>query len=103
MGLDKIIKLVGVLVALVAGVIGGFAYSALLIVILGVVGGWFIAKDERSRFLIATVTLIAVQGSLGVIPEVGGFISGALGGLAALFSAGAVTVIVVATVEAVKP
>ncbi len=103
MGVDKIIKLVGVLVALVAGVIGGFAYSALLIVILGVVGGWFIAKDERSRFLIATVTLIAVQGSLGVIPEVGGFISGALGGLAALFSAGAVTVIVVATVEAVKP
>jgi hypothetical protein len=103
MGVDKIIKLVGVLVALVAGVIGGFAYSALLIVILGVVGGWFIAKDERSRFLIATVTLLAVQGSLGVIPEVGGFISGALGGLAALFSAAAVTVIVVATVEAVKP
>lgn len=103
MGVDKIIKLVGVLVAVVAGVIGGFAYSALLIVILGVVGGWFIAKDERSRFLIATVALFAVQGSLGVIPEVGVYISGALGGLYDVFSAAAVTVIVVATVEAVKP
>lgn len=103
MGVDKIIKLVGVLVALVAGVIGGFAYSAVLIAVLGLAGGWFIEKDDRMRFLVATVALIAVQGTLGVIPEVGSYISGALGGLAALFSAAAVTVIVVGTVEAVKP
>ncbi len=103
MGVDKIIKLVGVLVALVAGVIGGFAYSAVLIAILGLAGGWFIEKDDRMRFLVATVALIAVQGTLGVIPEVGSYISGALGGLAALFSAAAVTAIVVGTVEAVKP
>jgi len=103
MGVDKIVKLVGVLVALVAGVIGGFAYSALLIAILGLAGGWFIEKDDRMRFLVATVALIAVQGTLGVIPEVGSYISGALGGLAALFSAAAVTAIVVGTVEAVKP
>ena len=103
MGVDKIIKLVGVLVALVAGVIGGFAYSAVLIAILGLAGGWFIEKDDRMRFLVATVALIAVQGTLGVIPEVGSYVSGALGGLAALFSAAAVTVIVVGTVEAVKP
>ena len=103
MGVDKIIKLVGVLVALVAGVIGGFAYSAVLIAILGLAGGWFIEKDDRMRFLVATVALIAVQGTLGVIPEVGSYITGALGGLAALFSAAAVTAIVVGTVEAVKP
>jgi hypothetical protein len=103
MGVDKIIKLVGVLVALVAGVIGGFAYSAVLIAVLGLAGGWFIEKDDRMRFLVATVALIAVQGTLGVIPEVGSYISGALGGLAALFSAAAVTAIVVGTVEAVKP
>lgn len=103
MGVDKIIKLVGVLVAVVAGLIGGFAYSALLIALLGLAAGWFIEKDDRMRFLVATVALIAVQGTLGVIPEAGQYISGALGGLAALFSAAAVTVIVVGTVEAVKP
>ncbi len=103
MGVGKIIQLVGVLVALVAGVMGGFGYSALLIALLGLAGGWFIEKDDRQRFLVATIALLAVQGALGVIPEVGGFISGALGGLAALFSAAAVTVIVVGTVEAVKP
>ena len=103
MGVDKIIKLVGVLVALVAGLIGGFAYSALLIAVLGLAAGWFIEKDDRMRFLVATLALIAVQGTLGHIPEAGQYISGALGGLAALFSAAAVTVIVVGTVEAVKP
>ncbi len=103
MGVGKIIQLVGVLVAVVAGLIGGFAYSALVIALLGAVGGWFIEKDDRQRFLVATIALLAVQGALGVVPEVGGYISGALGGLAALFSAAAVTVIVVGTVEAVRP
>ena len=103
MGVGKIVQLVGVLVALVAGVMGGFAYSALVIALLGVAGGWFIEKDDRQRFLVATIALIAVQGALGVIPEVGGYISGALGGLAALFSAAAVTAIVVGTIEAVRP
>ncbi len=103
MGVGKIIQLVGVLVALVAGVMGGFAYSALLVALVGLAGGWFIEKDDRQRFLVATIALIAVQGALGVIPEVGGYVSGALGGLAALFSAAAVTVIVVGTVEAVRP
>ena len=103
MGVGKIIQLVGVLVALVAGVIGGFAYSAMLIALLGVVGGWFVEKDDRQRFLVATIALLAVSGALGVFPEVGGYISGALGGLGALFSAAAVTVILVGTFEAVKP
>ena len=103
MGIGKIIQLVGVLIALVAGVMGGFAYSAMLIALLGVVGGWFVEKDDRQRFLVATIALLAVSGALGVFPEVGGFISGALGGLGALFSAAAVTVILVGTFEAVKP
>jgi len=103
MGVGKIIQLVGVLVAVVAGVIGGFAYSALLVALLGLAGGWFIVKDDRMRFLVATIALLAVQGALGGIPEVGGYISDALGGLAALFSAAAVTAIVVGVVEALKP
>ena len=103
MGVGKIIQLVGVVVALVAGLIGGFPQSVLLVAVLGVVGGYFIETDDRMRFLVATVALIAVSGTLGVIPEVGGYISGALGGLAALFSAAAVTAILVGTYEAVKP
>ncbi len=103
MGVGKIIQLVGVLVALVAGLMGGFPQSALLIAVLGLVGGYFIEKDDRMRFLVATVAVIAVSGTLCVMPEVVTYISFALGGLAALFSAAAVTAILVGTYEAVKP
>jgi hypothetical protein len=103
MGVDKIVKLVGVLVAVVAGLIGGFPQSALVIAVLGLVGGYFIAEDDRMRFLVATVALLAVQGTLSGIPVVGGYITGALGGLAALFSAAAVTAIVMGIINAVKP
>ena len=71
MGIGKIIQLVGVLIAVVAGVMGGFVYSALLVALLGLVGGWFIEKDDRQRFLVATIALLAVQGALGVTGQVG--------------------------------
>jgi hypothetical protein len=119
MGVDKIIKLVGVLVAVVAGLMGGadgvagaFTYSGTLVALLGLAGGWFIAADDRMRFLVATAALVFVAaGALGtpeaggdmVIPVIGDYISAALGGIAALFSAAAVTVIVMGTVDAVKP
>ena len=103
MGVDKIIQLVGVIAAVVAGLMGGFAYSALIITLLGIAGGWFIAAEDRSRFLIATLALIAVHGALGPIPAVGEWITAALGGLSALFNAGAATVIVLGVVEKLKP
>ena len=105
MDAGKIIKLVGVLVALVAGLIGGFAYSAVIIALLGAVGGYFVAADDRMRFLVATVALTAAAGALDSIPAIGPYITAALGsgGLTALFQAGAITAIVMGTVEAVKP
>jgi hypothetical protein len=105
MGPDKIVKLVGVLVAVVAGVMGGFSYSAELIALLGIAGGWYIAEDDRTRFLVATLALALASGGLGAIPAIGEYISAALGGggLSSLFNAGAVTVIVLGTVERLKP
>lgn len=103
MGVDKIVKLVGVIVAVVAGVIGGFPYSDLIIVLLGIAGGWFIAEDDRMRFLVAALALIAVHGALGPIPAIGSYLTAALGGLSSLFNAAAATVIVLGTVDRIKP
>lgn len=98
MGTGKIIQSLGVAIALVAGLmggfdlgIGGFANDAVVIAVLGVAGGYFIAEDDRSRFLIGAVALhLVAQGALGDIPGVGSYISGALGGLSDLFNAAAV-------------
>ena len=105
MDTGKIIKLVGVLVALIAGVIGGFPYSAVVIAILGAVGGYFVPADDRMRFLVATIALTAVAAALDSIPVVGPYLTAALGsdGLTALFQAGAITAVLMGTIDAVKP
>lgn len=105
MGVGKIIHIIGVVIALVAGVMGGFPQSAVVIAVIGAVGGWFIVEEDRMRFLVATIALTAVSGALGVIPGIGPYISMALGagGLTSLYQAAAVTVIVVALVEKLKP
>jgi hypothetical protein len=102
MGVDKIVKLVGVLVAIVAAFVV-FPYSAALVALLGIAGGWFTAEEDRQRLLIAALALIAVQAGLGEIPAVGGYITTALGGLSGLFNAAAATCIVLGTFERIKP
>ena len=102
MGVDKIIKLVGVLVAIVAAFVA-IPYSGLLVALLGIAGAWFIADEDRSRFLIAAVALNVAHGGLDAIPTVGPMLTTALGGLNGLFLAAAVTVIVLGTVDRLKP
>jgi len=92
-----------VLVAVVAGLMGGFSYSPLLIVVLGAAGGWFVEKDDASPFLIATIALAAVSSAWGPIPELGQYISNALGGLSSLFNAAAVMVIGVGVAKRLMP
>jgi len=105
MGAGKIIQIVTVVVALVAGVMGGFPQSALAIAVLGLVSGYFIEADDRMRFLVGALAITAFSGGLNAIPAVGPYISAALGtnGLAAAYAAGAVSVIVLALVDKLKP
>ena len=103
MGPEKIVKLVGVLVAMVAGLVGGFPQSVLVIALLGIAGGWFTAIEDRQRLLIAALALLAVHGALGGIPVVGEYLTAALGGLSGLLNAAAATVIVLGIIDAVKP
>ncbi len=102
MGVDKIVKLVGVLVAIVAAFVT-IPYSAVVVALLGIAGAWFIAEDDRSRFLIAAVALSIAHSGLDVIPTVGPWISTALGGLNSLFLAAAATVIVLGIIDRLKP
>jgi hypothetical protein len=102
MGVDKIVKLVGVLVAIVAAFVA-IPYSDLVVVLLGIAGAWYIAEDDRSRFLIAAVALTLAQGGLDAIPTVGPILTTALGGLNGLFLAAAATVIVLGTIDRLKP
>ena len=102
MDVAKIVRLVAVLFAVVAGLVA-IPQSAAIIAVLGLVGGYFVEEDRRLNFMVMTLTLALAHGALGAIPAVGGYLTDVLGSLSSLFNAAACTVIVMAIIERLKP
>ncbi len=102
MDAGKIVRLVAVIVAVVAGVVA-IPQSALIIAVLGLVAGYFIQDDRVVYLLVATLVLNVASGGLGPIPVVGPVLTGIFGSLSSLFNAGALTVITMQTINALKP
>ncbi len=102
MDLAKIVRLVAVLFAVVAGLVA-IPQAAVIIAVLGLVAGWFVEEERRINYMMATLTLALVHGALGPIPAIGGYLTDVLGSLSALLNAGACTVIVMAIYDRVKP
>ena len=102
MDLAKIIRIVGVVLAIAAGVVT-IPQSALLIAVVGLVGGYFVEEDRRVPFMVLCLTLSMAHGALGAIPGVGAHLTAILGSLSSLVNAAACTVIVMTIVERVKP
>jgi hypothetical protein len=98
----KIVRLVAVLFAVVAGLVA-IPQSAVIIAVLGLVGGYFVEEERRMPFMVGTLTLALVHGAWGPIPGIGSYLTDVLGSLSSLFNAAACTVIVVATIERIKP
>jgi hypothetical protein len=103
MGIGKIVQIVAVLVAIVAGLWSGLPEAALIIAVLGAVAGWFVAAEDRQRVLVAAIALSVVSGGLNAIPAVGEHITSVMGSLGSLYAAGSITVILVALFEKLKP
>ncbi len=102
MDLAKIVRLVAVLFAVVAGLVA-IPQSAVIIAVLGLVVGWFVEEDRRLVYMVFALTLALVQGALSPIPAVGGYLTDMLASLSALANAGAVTVIVMTIIDRIKP
>ncbi|MCH9003875.1 MAG: hypothetical protein IH838_01165 [Proteobacteria bacterium] len=103
MGVGKIVQIVAVLVAVVAGLWSGFPEAAIAIAVLGAVAGWFVAEEDRQRILVTAIALSIVSAGLNDIPAVGAHISSVMGNLGALYAAGAITIILVTLYEKLKP
>jgi hypothetical protein len=102
MDLAKIVRLVAVLFAVVAGLVA-IPQSAVIIAVLGLVVGWFVEEERRTLYLVFTLTLATVSGALSSIPAVGGYLTDIFGSLSSLANAGALTVITMMTIERIKP
>ena len=102
MDLSKIIRLVGVIFAVVAGVVA-IPQSAVVIAIVGLVGGYFIEEERRVPFMVLTLTLALAHGALGPIPAIGSYLTDILASVSSLLNAAACTVIVMQIIDRLKP
>ena len=98
----KIVRLVAVLFAVLAALVA-IPESAVIIALLGLVAGYFVEEERRLPFLVTALALALAHGALGDIPAVGSYLTDILGSLSSLFNAAVCTVIVVTTIERVKP
>ena len=102
MDTGKIIRLVAVIVAVIVAFVP-FGMSAVVIAVLGLVAGYFIEDSRVVYVLVATLVLNVANGGLDPIPAVGEYLTAIFSSLTDLFNAGALTVITMQTVKALKP
>jgi hypothetical protein len=102
MDAGKIVRLVAVIVAVVAGVVT-IPQAALIIAVLGLVAGYFIEEDRAVNFLVVVLVLNVASGGLDPIPVVGPVLTGIFASLSTLFNAGALTVITMGIINRLKP
>ncbi len=101
MDVSRIVRLVAVLFAVVAGLVT-IPSAGMIIAILGLAGGYFIVKDRRLSFMVMTLTLALVHGALTPIPAIGIWLTDVLASVSALLNAAACTVIVMDIIDRLK-
>ncbi len=92
MNFEKIVGLVALLVAVV-GAFVSIPYAAAILVVLGIVGGYFVIADHHVRVMVSALVLFTLAGSLSAIPAVGSYLAAIFGSLGT-FAAGASIMII---------
>ena len=96
----KIIRIVGVALAVAAALIPGIPMVGLGLAVLGLGAGYYVASGDRATLLVTVIALNSgVAGALDAIPAVGMYVSAILTNLGGLLAAAAVTVVVMAVKE----
>ena|SRR5687767_1757282 len=91
----KIIGWIGIAIAIIGAFVdGGIPYAGLLLVLLGLAGGYAIAAEDHVRVLISALVLNALSGVFaGNIPEVGGYLTSIFAALGTFAAAAALMII----------
>ena len=102
MDAGKIVRLVAVIFAVVAGLVT-IPMETVIIAVLGLVAGYFIEDSRVVYLLVATLVLNVASGGADAIPYVGPYLTDIFGSVSLLFNAGALTAITMQTYKALKP
>jgi hypothetical protein len=83
-------------VAIAVAIIGAFVdipYSGLILILLGLVGGYAVAAEDHVRVLVTALVLNGLAGQLMLIPEIGEYLT-KIFSAAGVFVAGAALMII---------
>ena len=94
MGPAKIIRMLATAIAVIAAFVT-IPYAGIIMALLGLGIGYFVATDDRVRFLVTVVALATagVTGALGDIPTLGGYVEAIFNNVSSILNAGALVVI----------
>ena len=102
MGVQKIVGLVAVALAVVAAFVA-IPYAGPILAILGLVMGFSMVAEEHVRVLVSALVLTALAGTFGGIPQAGPYVTAIISNVAAI-AAGAALMIVFRNIYArIKP
>ena len=104
MDVGKTIKQVAAVVAVVSA-FAALPSEALLLCVLGLASGWYMAEGDTVRVLVtaAALNVGGVAGGADAIPTIGPMIGDILGAMGAVYTAAAVTMVVMGVVNRLKP
>jgi hypothetical protein len=90
----KILRLVGLLLAIVAAFVS-IPYATEIMIVLGLAIGFVgVTEERRMLFMVLAITLNFVANALDPLPAIGVYLTAILGNVSTIVNAGAVAVIV---------
>lgn len=102
MNTEKIVGIVGVLVAIV-GAFVAIPYATVILLAAGVVVGFFVIGDQHVRVMVSALVLTALSGSFSAVPAAGTYISAILAGIGVVATGAAVMIILRNIYARLKP
>jgi hypothetical protein len=102
MSFQKILGLVGVLVAVV-GAFVTIPYSGLILLVIGLVIGCSIAPEHHVRVIVSAIALSMFAGAFSAVPAVGSYLQSIVAGLGAMAAGAALSIILLNIYNRFKP
>jgi hypothetical protein len=102
MSVQKILGLVGLLVAIV-GAFVSIPYATLILLVLGLIIGYSIAAEHHVRVIVSALALYAFSGAFLAVPTIGTYLQAIVANIGQLAAGAALTIILVNVYNRFKP
>jgi len=79
---DKIVGLIGLLIAVLVGIGVAIPFAPLLLLVCGLVFGYYTPSEFQVRVIVSAIALTTFASALVAIPEVGSYLAAIVGNIA---------------------